>query len=435
MNFLTPWAEREMRTFLFRALLTFIFLMVSVYVATHSYAQQRLGIAAIVNDEVISLFDLEERVSLAIVSTNQKNTPETRREIAHQVLKQLIDEKLQFQESKRLGATISRGEIEKAYKEVERRNGLAPGKLEEILNLNGLDRLVVLEQIEAQLAWDKTIGQTLGSQIIIGNEEVDEIIEEIKASKGKPEYLVSEIALSVDNPDAVGNVLNLANKLINELQRGARFSSLARNFSQSASAATGGDLGWIRQGQLNKELDTALTALKDGNLSQPIRTVSGYSILYKRKSRIGRGLVSSDEKVTLQQAFFDLPPAATDIDVQTAMEKAGALSGQANNCADFEQLAKGTGSALSGSLGVVKTIDLPVITRNAISGLAIGLASTPIRSENGIAVLMVCERDGTDALKSVRANIERRLIDERLDIAARRHLRDLRRSAFIDIRL
>ncbi len=396
---------------------------------------QTLGIAAVVNDDVISLYDLQARMMMLIVTSNQKDSPELRSRLSQQVLNNLIDEKLKMQEAKRLDVNISPQDIEQAYEDMEASNNLPKGGLSTFLNKSGVDKLVLFEQIEATIAWADTINKLFRSQTTIGEEEIDEVINEIKASKGKPEYLTAEIFLPVNDPRQDGEVLNNADRLIEILKGGADFASLARNYSQSASAAIGGDLGWVRQGQLPHNIDKALISLKKGTISQPLRGISGYYIILKRDERTGQGLPPSQEKIDLRQVYLPLVAASSDRDKASLMEKAIAMGATAKSCPDMEKLEAESGSPLSGSLGTVDTSSLPPAIQKVVKDLPLATASKPIPADGGIIFLMVCQRTGTKAMDIIRPQIRSRLMAERLDNAARGHLRDLRHTAFLDVRI
>ncbi len=396
---------------------------------------QTLGIAAVVNDDVISLYDLEARIRLVIVTSKLNDTPEIRNRLSRQVLNSLIDEKLKMQEAKRLGIRISSNTLEQAFANMEKRNNLPKGGLTDYLKKNGVDRLVLLDQIEASHAWGGAINRTFRAQITVSEEEVDEVLNEIRASKGKPEFLTAEIFLPISNPNMANEVLNNANRLVEQLEKGAGFEALARNYSQSASAAVGGDLGWIRQGQLAKEINNVLIQLKKGTVSPPIRTISGYHIVMKRGERIGSGLPPSEEKIDLRQVFLALPENATEKDQNSLMVKAKEMAASVSGCAAMEKLEVESGSTLSGSLGTVDTSELPPPIQKAVKGLPIGAASKPFQSQGGIIFLMVCNRTGTSAVDIMRPKIRQRLMKERLDVSARGYLRDLRHAAFLDVRL
>ncbi|MBC8269139.1 MAG: peptidylprolyl isomerase [Rhodospirillaceae bacterium] len=398
-------------------------------------AAQTLGIAAVVNDDVISLYDLQARMLMLIVTSNQKDTPELRRRLTQQVLNSLIDEKLKMQEAKRLDIRVPTEELERTFADMEAGNNLPKGGLTEFLAKNGVDRLVLLDQIEATIAWADSINMLFRGQTTISEEEIDEVVNAINEGKGKPEYLTAEIFLPVNNPAKANEVLNNARRLVDQLKNGAGFSVLARNYSQSASAAVGGDLGWVRQGQLPQELDKTLISLRKGEISEPLRSVSGYHIIFKRDDRIGQGIPLSQEKIDLRQVFLPLGATTNESDQASLMEKAKTMAAGASGCSDMEKLEAESDSPLSGSLGVVETSSLPEPIQKVVKGLPVGTASEPIPSDGGIIFLMICKRTGTSALEILRPQIKQRLMTERLDNAARGHLRDLRQAAFLDIRI
>ncbi len=398
-------------------------------------AQQTLGIAAVVNEEVISFYDLQSRINLLFASSKQQNTPENRKRYTGQVLNQLINEKLQLQEAERLGVTVTDKELDRAYADIARASKMTPPQLSAYLGKIGVEKDTLVSQLHAQIAWGRSINRLFRSEISIGNDEVDEIIAEIKKSKGKPEYLIGEILLLVDKPENSQKQLNAANSIISQLKEGASFSVLAKNFSQSATAAVGGDLGWVRQGQLSPKLDATIAAMADDSLSKPIRTISGFHILLKRKTRIGQGLVSEDEQVDLFQVFLPLPPSPSKSDIKAGLEAAAKLTAGAASCSDMAEIGKQTGSALSGRLGKVKVTSLPPQSRKLVETIETNKPSRPVRSGDGVVVLMVCGRQGQLSVAEIRDNIEKSLLDKRLNILARRRLRDLRRTAFLDIRI
>src|SRR5437773_6234838 len=122
-----------------------------------SGAAPQLGIAAVVNDEVISIFDLISRVRLVMLSSNIADTPETRQRIAPQVLRSLIDEKLQLQEAKRQSVTASDEELNKGLDQIEKQNNMRSGQLNEFMKSRGLDRGQLVDQLTASIVWAKLV--------------------------------------------------------------------------------------------------------------------------------------------------------------------------------------------------------------------------------------------------------------------------------------
>ena len=405
-------------------------------------AQDALRIAAVVNDEMISVYDLNMRLSLVVALSGLPNTLETRQRLGPQVLRSLIDDELKRQEATRLGISVSEGEVENALRRLEKVNDLDKGGLDKFLASRKIRKSSLTTQIESEIAWRKLVQGRFGAITQVSDEEIDEVLSEIEGNKGKPEYLVSEIFLPVDKPENEREILSLANRLIQQTQAGANFQALAQNFSKSPTAERGGSLGWNRLGQLGNELDQALAKLRPGRLSPPVRTIDGYTILYLRKQRTARGLANPETAspvVNLQQLFLPLPPGTGPAAVADAMEGAKTFGNKAKTCQDLEKMGKEIGSPLSGNLGDIKTSALAPQQRNLVRGLPPLKASRPLRTKDGVIVLMVCRRDEVKqpqlTAAGQRERIADRLINERMGLAARQHMRDLRRAAFVDIRL
>ncbi|NQU61431.1 MAG: peptidylprolyl isomerase [Rhodospirillales bacterium] len=418
-----------------------LLLALSAFVS-NTKAQETLGIAAVVNDEIISIYDLNMRLSLVINFSGLPQNNETRQRLAPQVLRTLIDDELKRQEAARLKIPITESEIENTFRNMEKRNGQKVGALKDLLARRGITIATLSNKIEADIAWQKLINSRFGAGIQISEEEIDEILADIKNNAGKPEYRVLEIFLPIDNQKRDQEILSLGHRLIQQAKSASSFRALARNFSKSPTAEKGGDLGWNRIGQLGGKLDNVLAGLQPGQISIPTRTEEGYYILFLQEKRIAKGLSGSEENsplVNIQQFFLQLPKDASPAQVADSMEAAKILGKRVKSCQDMEKFGKDFKAPLSGNLGDIKTSALAPQQRNLIRGLPILKASPPLRTADGVVVLMVCKRTETKkpdlGETALRERIANKLINERLGLSARQHLRDLRRAAFVDIRL
>ncbi|MCH8237071.1 MAG: peptidylprolyl isomerase [Proteobacteria bacterium] len=405
-------------------------------------AQEALRIAAVVNDEVISVYDLNMRMSLVILFGGFPDILKTRQRLAPRVLDALIDEELKLQEASRLKVFVSEGEIERAISRLERLNGLEAGGLATVMSRERIKKKTLSNQIEADLGWRKLINARFGRTTQISEEEIDKVLGEIEKNKGKPEHLVSEIFLPFDQQKSEGETLDLANRLVQQIESGANFAALAQNFSKNSTAGRGGDLGWNMLGQLGGNLDAALVNLQPGQASPPIRALDGYYLLLLRDRRKARGLAGANAPssiVNLQQLFLPLPENASPAAIADAMEGAKIFGTKMKNCQDMERMGKDIGSPLSGNLGDIKISSLGAQQRILLRGLPPLKASPPLRTADGVIVLMVCRRQESQQpvqdIEDQRNRIYTRLLDERLNLAARQHLRDLHRNAFVDKRL
>ena len=247
--------------------------------AGRANGQEVVRIAAVVNSEAISIPDLVARIDIAIVSSGLRASDELRRQLASQVLRSLIDEYLKAQEATRLGVTVSAAEMATARRAVEERNRIPAGGLEAFLSRQGLDVSAVTNQLRAEILWSKLVGRRLGASVSVGEGEIDEAIARLEANRGRPEYRVAEIFLAVESSEQEAEVRTAAGSLHEQLNAGASFGQIARQFSQSATAAVGGDIGWVVEGQLPSEIEAVLTGMEPGSFAPPVRTFDGFHII------------------------------------------------------------------------------------------------------------------------------------------------------------
>jgi len=392
-------------------------------------AQDTLRAAAVVNDEVISVLDLAMRTRLAILSSGLNDSPEVRGRLQQQVLRNLIDERLQLQEAKRLDISVSQGQLESALEQLARQNKMSRQQFADFMRQNDVLPKVLSDQIRGNLTWQAVVQRRLRPSVEITDDEIDEIIGRLESSEGRNQFRVSEILLAVDSALREEEVQNTAQRLIDQIRTGANFAALARQFSQSATASVGGDLGWIEEGQLDDDLDRVLTRMQPGQLAGPIRSFGGYYLLLlHNQRRISMG----DSTVNLKQLLFALPTNPSPDQIAQMQARAAEIASSVVDCASVDALAEQYGSPGSGDLGNIKLSQLPPNLRSTVAPLPIGQPSQPIRVAVGISVVIVCdrERDGVD-----RERIRESLADQRVDLLSRRYLRDLRRAANVDIRL
>jgi peptidyl-prolyl cis-trans isomerase SurA len=428
------------------------------------------GIIAVVNDDVITQSDIQERVMLYISGNNKPLTPDAKKQVEQQVLSRLIDESLQMQEAKKLGVIVGDDQVKEGFAEISKQNGMSADDFRKRLSAAGVRVDSLYAQIKSDIAWAQVVRRKLRPQINISETEIDSVFDQMERGNGKTEYRLAEIFLNVPNPTKENDVKAEAQKLVKQITEGASFSTVAREFSQAAGASTGGDVGWIQQAQVDPELDKVLSNMKTGQISDPVRTAKGYYILFLRDMRKSGDILNE----TAQQAPAPAPDAAaqgpmihlkqimipiakkdTNPVINAKMMRLQSLKNEIKSCADMDkrlQDFKGTGT---GDLGKGLQNALPPPMRTFVEKLKIGELSQPIRSPEGGLVLMVCERTMPSAEKPApvtaekeqpkiapnksdelsREQVASKLGLQRLEQMAERYLRDLRATAFIDKRL
>jgi peptidyl-prolyl cis-trans isomerase SurA len=262
---------------------------------------------------------------------------------------------------------------------------------------------------------------------------VGEILDNVKLSQNLPEYRISELLVGIDRPEREEEARQLAERLTDQIRQGADFGLLARQFSDAASAAVAGDIGWVLDDQLDPIVDQAIASLKPGDIAGPIRTPSGFYIVQLVDRRILKAPEAEDATVELRQATIEMSASLTSAERAEREKLAENLSGAAS-CGDFETTADQAGLPGPRNLGRLKIAELNAALKPAVASLGAGKATQPIATAGGVTVLMVCHKTEPPSMLPTRESIREQLLREKVGVAARRYLRDLRRAANVDIR-
>ena len=270
-----------------------------------AYAQSRsAGIAAVVNEEAISISDVEERMRLIMSSSGIPNKEEIRNRLRPQIINTLIDEKLKIQQASEYNLSVSDDEINRGFASIAGQNNLSADKFRALLKRQGVSAISLEDQIHSQVAWSKFVQKRIKPRVDIAANEVNAVLERMKSKIGTQEYRVYEIFLPVTEAQDESNVRQLGDRLYGELSSGkVPFQRVASQFSQSPGAAQkGGDSGWVQEGQLADILDQTLRTMKKGDISRPVRSLSGYHILMMADER----LITEDTLPSIFQIEQDL---------------------------------------------------------------------------------------------------------------------------------
>ena len=401
-------------------------------------AQEVDRIAAVVNEEIISIHDLEARVKLALFMSGFPDNLDNRRRAVPQVLRKMVDERLQIQEATRVKVAVTAEEINRSFRGVEQQNRMPPGGLLAALTKAGVDPDAARDQVRADLSWLKVTSRVLQPSIKVGEEEITERLDGLRQQLGRPEYLLAEIFLNVDNPGQEEEARRMGDRLLDQLKAGAPFQALARQFSQTGTAPNGGMIGWTVDSNLDDEIKTAVSTMEKGSVSSLIRTPGGFTIIAVVDKRVSGEGLAKDETLTVSQILFPHPVAGPSTPSREQLgAKAAELTAPTKNCQEFEDFGRKLSASNTSRANNVRKSDLPPIVQKAITDLPENKASTPTDSGEGFMVFMVCSRIslGTQAGLPSREAIRRQVEDERMDLQSKRYLRDLRRAAFVDFRL
>jgi peptidyl-prolyl cis-trans isomerase SurA len=409
-----------------------------------SAAHSADGVAAVVNDSVISTYDLRQRLAL-VAATSGRATDEQLKALRPQILKQLETERLQLLEAQKNDITVSAEEVDKAIANIETDNHLKDEQLKMLLDRAGVAMATLRAQIAAQIAWAKTVQGQYGDRVHVSKEEVDAEMARITAGKDKPHFLVSEIFEAVDTPEQEQKVLKDLQNLETQLQQGAPFPQMARQFSQNPTAAQGGDLGVVQEGEIPKELYAELLKMHIGEISAPIRSVGGYYIIAMRDRQEGVGANTPEDNtpppdpnpavLTLARILLPLGPKPTAALVEEAGKAAQALRQHIASCAQAPEVAKQMRGVQFFSLGAMRIADLSAAMQTEIKNAEPGGVTQPFQSSAGIELIVRCDKaivkphHWTAPTKDA---VESQLFEDKMGVFSRQYMRDLRRTADVE---
>ena len=415
---------------LFRAVLATIFALLPAFVLA-----QGLRVVARVNDDAISDYELGQRVIFAIHTTGLQDSPDVRQRLAPQILRQMIDEKLQIQDARKLGLKTSEGEIEQRVAEIERSSGLQRGQFRPMMQQMGVPYYIAIQQLDAAISWTKIIRRKIRPMVEVSEAEIDDAMARVRTNVGKTESRVAEIFVPIDRVELADEAKRSADRIEEQLKHGAPFAAVAQQFSQAASSTTGGDMGWLLPGSLDPALDAALDKIQPGNYSEPIRSPAGWHIIYVIGRRQFAAARPEDVRLNLVQLTLALPVNATPEETSRATADAQKAMAGVRQCNDLHAQARTLKGATSGQLSGIRVGDLAGNREmfDSLPRLQPGQAAGPFRVAEGLQVVALCSREGGDGLPT-RESVSQQLLIQKLEAAGRRYMRDLRRTATIDLK-
>jgi peptidyl-prolyl cis-trans isomerase SurA len=376
---------------------------------------------AIINGSIITDTDVDQRLALVLASSNGKIPDDEKERLRAQVLSNLIDETLEIQEAA-------------AYARAASQFKKTPAEFSAMIKGMGSSDASLKRQIEGEMAWRRLLGREVEPFVSVSDEEVNQVIKRMQASKGAPEYHVSEIYLSA-TPATMPQVEANAQRIMDQIRQGASFAAYARQYSEASTAAVGGDLGWVRAEQLPDQLAGAVRDMTPGQVGGPIPVGGGFSIMALVDKRQVLTSDPRDALVTLKQLTITFP---ANVDKATAQPKVTAFTEDLKTlkgCGNVADFAKKWNAQVVDS-DQIKIRDLPPQLQPILIDLRVGEATPPFGgSEGGVHSLVVCGRDDpVDKTVPSFDEVSSQMSDERVNLRARRYLRDIRRDAVIEYR-
>jgi peptidyl-prolyl cis-trans isomerase SurA len=252
-------------------------------------------VAAVVNGDVVTLLDLEERAGQELRRADAEPPGPARERLRARALRTALDglvaDKLFAAQAASLGVEITDAEVDQTIDEIKRRNGLDDARLDAALGEQGMDRASYRKALKRDLESARIVSLRVRSRVKVTDEDVKNYWQtHPREFQQGEEVRVRHVFVAGDDARARG----LAERALKRIRAGEDFAAVARDLSQAPSASEGGDLGWLRRGTVQPELERVALALQPGQVSDLVRTRAGYQIL-RVEERRGGGLRPLEE--------------------------------------------------------------------------------------------------------------------------------------------
>jgi peptidyl-prolyl cis-trans isomerase SurA len=399
------------------------------------------GIAAVVNDGVVLLSELEAQTNFVLARLRQENTPMPPMDVLQQqILERLVVTQIQLQRAERAGITVSDEMLNTALNDVARRNGTTLSALPELLAQDGVDYASYRNEMRSQIIVERLRQRDVISRIGVNPRELEDYLErESSTAFRNNRYQVSHLLISIPaaaNTQEIKAATDKTWDLYDQLQGGADFAQIAVTYSNATTALEGGSMGWRSGDSLPTLFAEIVPNMQPGQISEPIRNSSGFHIIKLDDVEGSEPIIENQTK-----ARHILIKTNEIIDDDIAKQKLDEIRAGIIAEDNFEAIAKAVsedpGSAIEGGdLGWSGPGMFVPVFETTMESLSIGEISQPFKSQFGWHVLQVLDRrthDTTDDMRRQNAMIAIR--DSKVNEEMELWVRQIRDEAFVEYRI
>ncbi len=399
-------------------------------------------IVAVVDEDVIMESELTTRIATisSQLKKNQTKLPPADT-LKSQVLDRMILENLQLQLADRAGIRLDDDSINKTIRNISRQNNMTAEEFRNALSDEGLSYKNLRSQISREMTLTQLRQRRVGNRIRISEQDVNNFLSsDLGKTNLAPDYHLGHILIPVgqsSNQEALTLAEEKSDLVYRKLKNGSDFAQMAVAYSSGQKALEGGDLGWRKAAQLPTLFAETVLDMKKGDISDPIKSASGYHIIKILDLRGG-----SEHLVTQTKARHILIKpneirSLDDAEKQLQEIKESIISGKET----FEAMAKtysdDTGSALEGGdLGWFNPGTMVKEFEQTMATIKPNVVSNAFQTQYGWHILEVLGRRNQDMSEEFRQNKARKMLHRRkFDEELSTWLRELRQNAYVEIRL
>lgn len=398
-------------------------------------------IIAIVDEDVVVASELQLEMENIVAQLRQKGTRlPSKQVLERQLLERLILKKLQLAAAARAGINIGEDILAQAVNNIARKNGMRISEFRQALADSGISFRQFREGIREQITIQRFHDQLIKQRIRISEQEIDAFLSRKSTNVGnRSAYHLLHILVSTPeaaSPEQLSAARAKAERIVTQLREGGDFRSTALTDSDGRQALEGGDLGWRQANQLPTIFIDTVKEMQRGEISNPIRTPSGYHIVMLEDYKGGERHIITQTHA--RHILISTNEVTSENDARIRLEQ---LKLRIDGGDDFANLARShsddkTSAIKGGDLGWTTPGDMLPRFEEEMGKLSVNQVSEPFRTDFGWHIVQVLERRQHDSTKEVkkaeaRAAIQKRKMSEETEL----YLRRLRDEAYVDIRL
>lgn len=398
-------------------------------------------IVAVVNDEVITQYELRSRLDSALGQLQRQGMSSPPRNVLEkQVLERLVMDKVQLQQARDMGLRIDDAQLEQALQRIAAGNNLSLAQFRAVLEKDGITFASFREEIRAEITIARLREREVESKIFISDGEVDNYLASASVQGGtEEEYQLAHILLRAPesaSPEQIQKLRAKAEQMLERSSKGEDFAQLAAAYSDAPDGMKGGNLGWRSLDRLPTMFAEASLKLKVGEVSPVLRSSNGFHLI-KLLAKRGGGAAQAVEQTHARHILIKVNEVVSESEARHKLESLHARIKHGENFAELARLFSQDGSASKGGdLGWIYPGDTVPEFERAMNLLAPGELSQPVQSPFGFHLIEVLDRRIQDVSSERRRAAARQTLRERKrDEAYQDWLRQARDRAYVEIRL
>lgn len=405
------------------------------------------AIVAVVNNEVITRQDLEDRMKMVAQRMKAQGLampPED--QFRKQLLERMIVDKAQLQMAREQGITVDDLILDRAIARIADQNKMSIQQLRNQLEKEGTSFATFREGVREEIIMQRLREREVDNKIQVSDAEVDAFLAENGGAeqKAQPELDIAQILIRIPenaSPEQIAERRKRADAVVQQLSTGTDFAKLAATYSDATDALKGGDMGWRSQERLPQLFVDAVARRNPGEIAL-VKSANGFHILKlvgRREAQVGKANPALPP-VTMTHVRHILIKVNQVTTAAEAKRKLLELKQRLKNkAATFEELAKLYSNDLSaskgGDIGWVYPGDTVPEFERAMNALKPGEVSDPIETPFGFHLIQVIERKTDDMSKDRQRTAARQILrDRKLEEATENWLREVRDRAYVEYR-